>query len=409
MLVDGGVVVSPVVAVAVDVGKRSAALSVTDAGRRRLYGPAEFTMTASGLREVRARAARVVPAGVVVRVGVEAAGHYHLPLVVPSAWPAGWQVVELNPAHVSEQRRVAGRRRVKTDAIDLEAITELLLAGRGVPAAAGDAVLVELAAWAAHRTRRTAARAGLKNQLLGQLDRSFPGLTLALPDVLGTKVGRLVAAEFPDPARLAALGASRFVRFAAVRGLRVRPEMAGRLVAAARDALATAQAGAARQVLAADLALLTDLDTQITAAEAQLARLLPASPFAPLTSVPGWGVVRAASYGAALGDPGRWPSPRQVYRAAGLSPTQYESAGRRRDGSISREGSVTLRRALIDLGVGLWRCDPPARACAATLRARGKHGGIIACALAHRAGRIAFALVRDQATYDPARWEATAH
>ena len=41
---------------------------------------------------------------------------------------------------------------------------------------------------------------------------------------------------------------------------------------------------------------------------------------------------------------------------------------------------------------------------AAALRARGKHGGIIACALAHRANRIAFALVRDQASYDPARW-----
>ena len=120
-------------------------------------------------------------------------------------------------------------------------------------------------------------------------------------------------------------------------------------------------------------------------------------------------MVRAASYGAALGDPGRWPSPRQVYRAAGLSPAQYESAGRRRDGAISREGSVTLRRALIDLGIGLWRCDPPARAYAAALRARGKHGGIIACALAHRAGRIAFALVRTQAPYDPARWETTAH
>jgi hypothetical protein len=42
----------------------------------------------------------------------------------------------------------------------------------------------------------------------------------------------------------------------------------------------------------------------------------PPAPFASLTSVPGWGVVRAASYGAALGDPGRWPSLRQVYRAA---------------------------------------------------------------------------------------------
>jgi hypothetical protein len=85
---------------------------------------------------------------------------------------------------------------------------------------------------------------------------------------------------------------------------------------------------------------------------------------------------------------------------------QYESAGRRRDGGISREGSVELRRALLDLGIGLWHSDRPARAYAAGLKARGKHGGIIACALAHRANRIAFALTRDRASYDPTRWVA---
>lgn len=258
-----------------------------------------------------------------VKVGVEAAGHYHRPLLAVSAWPAGWEVLELNPAQVTEQRRVQGRRRVKTDAIDLEAITELLLAGRGIPVGQRDAVLGELAAWSAHRTRRVATRTATKNQLLGQLgqlDRSFPGLTLALPDVLATKVGRLVAAEFADPARLAALGVSRFVRFAATRGLAVRRSVAERLVQAARDALPSADAVVARQVLAADLALLADLDRQIGQADAELARLLPVSPFATLTTVPGWAVVRAANYGAALGDPHRWPGPRQVYRAAGLSP-----------------------------------------------------------------------------------------
>ena len=118
-------------------------------------------------------------------------------------------------------------------------------------------------------------RTATKNQLLGQLDRCFPGLTLALPDVLGTKVGRLVAEHFADPRRLAGLGSARFVRYAATRGLQVRRPVADRLVAAARDALPSPEAAVARQVLAADLALLADLDTQIQAAEARLAELLP--------------------------------------------------------------------------------------------------------------------------------------
>jgi hypothetical protein len=57
-----------------------------------------------------------------------------------------------------------------------------------------------------HRGRRVQTRTATKNQLLAQLDRCFPGLTVVLPDVLGTKVGRLVAAEFADPHRLTALG-----------------------------------------------------------------------------------------------------------------------------------------------------------------------------------------------------------
>jgi len=365
-------------------------------------------MTAPGLAATVKKVCDVLPTTVLalgsVKVGIEAAGHYHRPLLAPTAWPAGWEVLELNPAHVTEQRRVQGRRRVKTDAIDLEAITELVLAGRGVPVTAREQVIGELAAWSTHRTRRVATRSATKNQLLGQLDRCFPGLTLALSDVLGTKVGRLVAAEFADPHRLASLGVSRFIRFAAHRGVHVRRPVAERILAAARNALPTLDAAVARQVLAADLALLADLDAQVATAETKMADLLPTSPFATLTSVPGWGVVRASNYGAAVGDPHRWPGPRQLYRASGLSPMQYESAGKRRDGSISREGSVELRRALIDLGIGLWLNDPAAKDYGQSMRARGKKGGVIACAMANRANRIAFALVRDHTHYDPARW-----
>ena len=117
----------------------------------------------------------------------------------------------------------------------------------------------------------------------------------------------------------------------------------------------------------------------------------------------GWGAVRTGHYGGALGDPARFATSRQIYRTAGLNLIQYESAGKRRDSVTSREGSVELRRALIDLGLGLWLNEPAARRHATALKARGKKGRVIACAMAHRANRIAFALVRDQADYDCTR------
>jgi hypothetical protein len=82
--------------------------------------------------------------------------------------------------------------------------------------------------------------------------------------VLGTKVGRLVAAEFADPTRLVALGSSRLIRFGATRGVQIRKPIADRLLAAARDALPMPDAAIARQVLAADLALACDLDRQVS-------------------------------------------------------------------------------------------------------------------------------------------------
>ena len=193
-------------------------------------------MTAPALAAVLQRVCAVLPTGP-VKVGVEAAGHCHRPLLGSGVWPAGWEVLELSPAGVAEQRRVQGRRRVKTDVIDLEAITELVLAGHGVLVTARAAAVIELTGWAMQRGRRVLARTATKNRLLAQLDRCFPGLAMVLPDVLGTKVGRLVAAEFADPHRLAVLGVARFIRFAANRGLRVRRSAAERLVAAAREDL----------------------------------------------------------------------------------------------------------------------------------------------------------------------------
>ena len=38
----------------------------------------------------------------------------------------------MNPGHVTEQRKVMGRRTIKTDAVDLEAMTELLKELRGL-------------------------------------------------------------------------------------------------------------------------------------------------------------------------------------------------------------------------------------------------------------------------------------
>jgi transposase len=337
---------------------------------------------------------------------VESAGHYHRPVTASGMLPASWTLVELNPAHVTEQRKVLGKRGVKTDQIDLAAMFDLLVAGRGREVMPGPDPLLELRWWAGLRHRRVMTIIATKNQLLGQMDRAFPGAGRCVSrSLLDTKVGRLVIAEFSDPARLAKLGVERFRRFAARRGVVVDRKVAERFVAAAKATLPLDGAVIARRMVTSDLALLETLEADAANAENQLVRLLPATPFEILLTTPGWSTVRVGRYAAALGEPSRWPTSRQVYRASGLTPSTYESAGTRYDGKICREGSVELRGALLELGMGLWLCEQTGRARAQALKVRGKPAGIIACAMANRANRIAFAMVRDQTPYDPARWK----
>jgi transposase len=401
-----GVDPAELVAVPVDVGKHAAMALVCDFTGELLARPFEFPMTMAGVRLLVERVQAATRGRMIrlVRVGVEAAGPYHQPLVSAGVLPTEWQLVQVNPTQVASQRQLTGRRRLKTDALDLVAISDLLRAGHGAGHRVLASALGELAGWVAHRERRVTARTALKNQLLGQVDRAFPGVSGCVSSLFGTKVGRLVLAEFTDPARLSALGVAGFQQAAAARGVQVLAPVAERLVAAATGAIPTDQAPMARTIIDRDRTLLAAFDAQIAEADKHLAALLPGTPSPCCAAALAGEWSGLPPMGPAIGDPARWPSARHVYRASGLCPATYASAGRRYDGAISREGSVTLRRAVLSLGVGLWRLDPAARAYAVSLRARGKPPGVIATAMANRANRIAFAMVRDQRPYDPNRW-----
>jgi transposase len=134
---------------------------------------------------------------------------------------------------------------------------------------------------------------------------------------------------------------------------------------------------------------------------------LPNTPAGVLTSIPGVGVLTASYYGAALGDPGRFFNAGAAYRHSGLAPTSYESAGKRAGGvRISKVGSVELRQAMIALGTGIALHHPDFAAYKRRQLDAGKKPMVATIAVAHRAHRLAFAVIRSQKPYDPAKWAA---
>lgn len=396
--------------VPVDVGKWSAMSLVADHHGEIVVAPFEFRLDEPGVRgllrvieaEVTARRA------VVCRVGVEAAGHYHR-TVVARVRAAGVEVVELNPAQVKEARAQQLLRRLKSDERDLGAMAELMIRGAGrLPQVRDDAMAAQVA-WVAHRRRKVAAHVALSNQIQGHLDLVFPGLGACFDGILSTKAGRVLVRDLADPDRMRRLGVEGLVAFVARRGVQLRRPKAEQLIDTARVALRlpAAERAPLAALLAADVVLLNALDAEIDRAEAALTSVLPSTPAGVLTSLPGVGIVRASAYGAGIGEPDRFPNAAAAYRASGLVPAEYSSAGRARGGQhISREGSVELRSAIIELGRGLAGHDPDFAAYRRRLRSSGKRPLVAAVAVGHRAHRLAFAMLRDQQPYDPDRWAA---
>lgn len=396
-------------AVPIDVGKRSAAALVCDFWGSLVVEPFTFALDEPGFRVFRAAVARAEAErqALLVRVGLEQAGHYHRTLEAKLR-SEGLEVAVFNPSQVANNRAQDLLRSLKSDVRDLGAIAELLIRGRGWLAAELDATLVEQRALAAHRRRKVQSRRVLKCQVQSTLDLVFPTLSGCLNDPLDTKVGQLILAEGLDPVRIRRLGENRFRAFCLRRGVMVSRPKTHVLIEAARNALLlppdVARVHAA--VLRRDVELLAAIEGEIATAEEALAEVLPRTPAAVLLSLPRVSTVRASMYGAALGDPNRFRTAAQVYRFSGLVPRLYESAGRSRGGGISREGKVELREAICELGKALRQGIPDFGAYAAGLVARGKPRGIVACALGHRANRLAFAMIRDQKPFSEARWNS---
>jgi transposase len=395
--------------VPVDVGKSMAMSLVADHFGEIITAPFEFDLTETGVAELieAVSQAEHSRAAIVVRVGVEAAGHYHR-TVVARLRKAGLEVVELNPGAVKQARAQQLLRALKSDARDLGAMAELLTRGAGRPPEQRDQALSSQVAWTQHRRRKVKARSALTNQVLAQLDLIFPGLQGCFTTgVLTTKSGRVIVRDLVEPARIKRLGDEGLRRFVARRGVQLTRPKAASITAAGRNALSLPEEElvARNAVFRADIVLLDYLDTMIAEADQQLSEVLGFTPAVVLTSLPGISIVRASNYGSEIGDPWRFRSAEAAYRFSGLVPASYDSARKVRPGQhISREGSVELREAIIELGKGLSQFDPDFADYKRRLVSDGKKRSIAAVAVGHRAHRLAFSMLRSQRPYDQAHW-----
>lgn len=149
------------------------------------------------------------------------------------------------------------------------------------------------------------------------------------------------------------------------------------------------------------LAVIDALNVQVLASDRQIRQLVRASELCRrLMTVPGVGPVTALSFVAAIDDVSRFEYAYQLQSYLGLTPGEDSSSERQRRTSITKAGSTSVRRTLVQAA---WAAflrhpdDPMVKWAKQIADRRGKFIAIVA--LARKMSGILYALWRDETSY----------
>ncbi|WP_409311229.1 IS110 family transposase [Pectobacterium sp. B1J-3] len=122
-----------------------------------------------------------------------------------------------------------------------------------------------------------------------------------------------------------------------------------------------------------------------------------------LQTIPGVGPITASVLSSQLGDGKQYGSSRDFAASTGLVPRQYSTGGRNTLLGISKRGDKNLRRLLVQCArVFIQRIDHQSGKLAEWVKTQleRKHSNVVACALANKLARIAWAITTRQTVFE---------
>ena len=347
----------------------------------------------------------------VILTGMEPSSHYFKNLA-RHLCERPQPVTLINSFAVKKNRDQHMMQYEKDDEIDAAAIGDLLRRGEGTPFKPLSGVYLQLQHLSRVRISKVKIRTMLQNQVIGHLDRIFPGLVL-IGDEARDRYEPLFATNFwecktmqrlirvcPDPRELAAMSSQELIDAFHAQGYAMGPVGATKIINYARKVLLPdAELVTIRcELLQHDLALLEEVEYHITQIEDRLIELLAETPYLVWTKLKGFSDIQIVSLAAAIGDPANYSNAKQVFRRSGLVPGRNDSGTRQRRGKgkkVVKVGDVYLRRALMNAITTLMLHQPVLLTYYNKLKA-SKPAGVARVATARRALGILWAIQRDQ-------------
>ena len=182
--------------VGIDIGKHYHQATVIDDSGQILGGSVRFPNTTAGAELLLKRITSVNLEGLPLLFGLEATGHYWLPLYAYLT-EKGYQIVVLNP-YQSDAFRKVSMSSTKTDKEDALLIAELLRFGCFPQTKMADEDMIALRNLTRFRLTLNQQVTDSKRRILTILDKIFPEFESMFSDIFG-KTGRSLLKKYPTP------------------------------------------------------------------------------------------------------------------------------------------------------------------------------------------------------------------
>ena len=406
--------------IGIDVGKYEQVAMAYDGAGQFLGGPLRFGIRVCDYQRLFAWAATLLPdPDWAPLFGAEPTGHYYEQLVYELSQKYGSdQVYIVQATDVARRREDWNQGTFKTDEVDAAIISELLRQGHGRPYRPDEEVYVRLYHLERYRWAGEQASTRLKNQIIGHVDRLYPGLVISdqalaqryqplCRSLWDSISARRLLTLYPDPQLLRAETAKTlYDRFRSA-GLWMTQPYAAKVMAVVHALPAPEPTMAVQRswCLQRDLDKLADQEQQQAEVGAEMAAYLDQT----------WGrwlrttqvePQRLACLVATVGEISHYDSAGQLFGRSGLYPGCSDSGVRQRRGHGGRQvkpGDRHLRRQLMRFTMSMLARHPSLRAYRERLRQRGKRKLTANIAVARKLTGIIYALASRGELFDPSR------
>lgn len=332
-----------------------------------------------------------------IKVGFESTSHYMVPLMKHLS-VKGYEFILLNPVIVSRFRRSTTLRRIKTDKIDAKTIAQVLASSDYESYHMQVYHFPELKSLTRLRDRLVKQRSYYLVMLTNVLDEVFPEFKEFFDDSLKSKTAFYLLNTYKIPSRMANMNSNSFDnlrkiskgKFSYAKFIKIK-ELAKNTIGSSSEA--------DELEISSLLNIYKSINDELCRVESKIEEIMNIID-SPTVSIPGVGLMSAASIIAEFGDLSRFANADKMLAYAGLDCGRSQSGTADYKGKMVKHGSGYLRQALMNVVETMMIHAPVFYDFYHKKRDEGKHHRVALSHLARKLVRLIYKLETSHTRFD---------